>query len=252
MADKDDKEEIDVSKPKEPPKPVHIGGESLADRILPHIKKIIVSIIVIAVILSVFFGIRAWKQSKQADETEKVAKVMQVAQRKVAPPPMPGAPPDPGADTFVDNKTRAAAILDEAAKRGATLPAGVKGGLHLDKGDLDGAIREYRAGSTKQDFEGVLAREGLGIALETKAMAEKDAAVRQKGLEEALAAFVAMQPKQDGPRRAYALYHQGRIQQVMGKATEAKALFEQAKTAGASSSELAQLIEKRLASLGAS
>jgi len=243
-----DDKDMDVSKPKEPPKPVHIGGESLADRILPHLKKIVISVVVIAVVLSVFFGIRAWRQSKQADQTEKLAKVMQLAQRKVA---TPGAPDDPK-DAFADTKARAAAILDEAAKQGADLGAALKGGLLLDKGDVDGAIAEYRRGIGNDGFDGVLAREGLGIALETKAMAEKDAAARQKLLEEALATFTTMQPKQDGPRRAYALYHQGRIQQVLGKSTEAKALFEQAKTAGASSSELAQLIEKRLASLGAS
>ena len=246
-----DEADLDVSKPQEPPKAVHVGGESLADRILPHLKKIIVSVIVIAVVLSIFFGIRAWKQSKQADATEKVAKVMQLAQRKIAAPPMPGGPP-PDPDSFPDAKTRAAAILDEAAKQGADLEPAVKGGLMLDKGDIDGAIREYKVGIAKDGIEGVLAREGLGIALEAKAMAEKDPAARQKLLEEALAAFAAMQPKPDGARHAYALYHQGRLQQVLGKSAEAKALFEQAKTAGASSSELAQLIEKRLASLGAS
>jgi len=204
---------------------------------------------VIAVILTIFFGIRAWRQSKQAGETEKVAKVMQLAQRKVA---TPGAPDDPNNPAFADTKARAAAILDEAAKQGADLGAALRGGLLLDKGDVDGAIAEYRRGIGNDGFDGVLAREGLGIALETKAMAEKDAAARQKLLEEALATFTTMQPKQDGPRRAYALYHQGRIQQILNKTAEAKALFEQAKTAGASSSELAQLIEKRLASLGAS
>ena len=90
--------------------------------------------------------------------------------------------------------------------------------------------------------------------IETKALAQTDATAKQKLLEEALAAFAAMQPKQDGPRRAYALYHQGRLLSpgLLGRPAEAKAMFEQAKTAGASSSELAQLIEKRLASLGAS
>jgi hypothetical protein len=235
-----DKEDIDVSKPKEAPKPVYIGGESLADRIVPHIKKIVISIILIAVILSVFFGIRAWRQGKQSDETEKVAKVLSLAQRKIAPPPMPGQPPQ--TDTFADAKARAAALLDEAAKQGADLDPAVKGGLLLDQGKVDEAIAEYRRGAGAEGFQGVLTREGLGIALETKAMAEKDAAARQKLLEEALAAFVAMQPKQDGPRRAYALYHQGRMQQILGKTAEATALFEHAKTAGASSSELAQLI----------
>lgn len=241
----------DVSKPRVAPTPVHIGGESLADRILPHIKKIIISVIVIAVILSVFFGIRAWKQSKQSEQTEKVSKVLSLAQKKVAPPGT-GSAPAASTDTFPDAKTRAAAVLDEAAKRGAELDPAVKGGLMMDKGDYAGAITEYKRGIAAEGISGVLAREGLGIAIESKAMAEKDAGARQQGLEEALAAFVAMQPKQDGPRRAYALYHQGRMQQILGKTAEAKTLFEQAKTSGASSSELAQLIEKRLASLGAS
>lgn len=246
-------EEIDVSKPKEPPKAVHIGGESLADRILPHLKKIIVSIIVVAVILSVVFGIRAWKQSKQADATAKLAKVMQLAQRRVVTPGMP-TPPDDKEPTFADAKARAAALLAEAAKQNAEIPPAVKGGLLLDQGKTDEAIAEYRRGIDKAGIDGVLAREGLGIALENKALAQKDAAARQKGLEEALAAFTAMQPKADGPRRAYALYHQGRMltPELLNKPAEAKALFEQAKAAGASSTELAQLIEKRLAGLGAS
>lgn len=240
-------EEIDVSKPKEPPKAVHIGGESLADRILPHLKKIIVSIIVIAVILSVFFGIRAWKQSKQADETEKVAKVMQLAQRRVAPAGMPALPNDKE-PTFADVKARAAALLDEAAKQGADLAPAVKGGLYLDQGKVDEAITEYKRGIGKDDIEGVLAREGLGIALETKAGAEKDPAARQKLLEEALAAFTAMQPDAAGVRHVYALYHQGRLQLTLGKRDEAKALFEKAKELG-QSTDLAELIERRLAAI---
>ena len=242
-------DEEDVPKPKEPPKAVHIGGESVADRILPHIKKIIISIIVIAVILSGVFGYRAYKQSKQSDATEKVAKVLSLGQRKVK---APGAPDDKNNPAFADTKARALALLDEAAKQGATLPHSYKGGLHLDAGQVDQAIAEYKAGSSADGIEGVLAREGYGIALETKALAEKDAKQRQALLEQALAAFVTMQPKQDGPRRAYALYHQGRIQQTLGKPAEAKALYEQAKAAGASSNELAQLVEKRLAALGAS
>lgn len=245
-----DEEEIDVSKPKEPPKAQQIGGESLADRILPHIKKIIISVIVIAVVLSVVFGIRAWRQGKESDATEKVAAVLQLAQRKVAP--SAGSAVDPKNDTFPDTKARAVAVLDEIAKQGTDdLGAAYRGGLLLDAGKLDEAIAEYRKGTAGDGIEAVFAREGLGIALETKAMAEKDQAARQKGLEDALAAFVAMQPAKDGPRRAYALYHQGRMQQILGKVDDAKASFEQAKTAGGES-ELSSLIEKRLAALGAS
>jgi len=119
-------------------------------------------------------------------------------------------------------------------------------------GHVDEAITEYRKGVAGKTVDGLLCREGLGLALEAKAAADKDPAVRQKGLEEALAAFVAMQPDDAGPRRVYALYHQARIQQLLGKRADAKALFEKAKLANKDADhEIADLIEKRLAALGA-
>ncbi|MDQ3367180.1 MAG: tetratricopeptide repeat protein [Myxococcota bacterium] len=240
----------DVSKPAEPPKPVHIGGESIADRILPHLKKIVIGVIVLAVILSIFFGFRSYQQSKQAAETEKLAKVLSLAQRPVA---APGAPEDKNTPTFADPKARATALLDELAKQGtSSLGAAFRGGLLLDAGKVDDAIAEYRKGTTAAGIEGLAAREGLGIALETKAVAEQDPAAKQKLLEEALAAFVAMQPDDAGPRRGYALYHQARLHEVMGKPSEAKALYERAQEKAAASAELSALVEKRLAGLGAS
>lgn len=247
--------DVDVSSPKEPPKPVRIGGESLADRILPHIKKIVVGVIVLAVVLSAFFGYRAYKQSQQEEETTKLAAVLELANRPIAPAtglPDPAAPADPDVPTFKDPKERANTVLDEMAKQGtdAAGPA-YRAGLLLDAGKVDEAIAEYRTGTDKAGLEGVLSREGLGIALEAKAAAEKDVAARQKLLEEALAAFTSMQPDAAGPRHGYALYHQGRVLQTLGKPAEAKARFEQAKEADASP-ELAALVEQRLASLGAS
>ena len=59
----------------------------------------------------------------------------------------------------------------------------------------------------------------------------KDDGARQKGYAEALAAFATMQPDENGPRAAFALYHQGRMQVLLGKRAEAKALFEKARTA---------------------
>jgi predicted negative regulator of RcsB-dependent stress response len=247
--------ETDVSKPAEPPKPVHIGGDTIADRLLPHLKKIVIGVIVIAVVLSIFFGFRVWKQSKQAEQTEKVAKVLAIAQRPVAPAattppptPVPGAP-----ETFADPKARATALLDEMAKQNTDAAGSAyRGGLLLDAGKIDDAIAEYRKGIKDEGILGVAAREGLGIALETKAMADKDPAARQKLLEDALAAFAAMQPDDAGARRGYALYHQARLQQVLGKPAEAKTLYEQAKAKAEGSAELAALVDQRLASLGAS
>lgn len=237
--------------PHEPPKPVHIGGESFLDRILPHIKKIIVGIIVIAVVLSAVFAVRWFRDRKQITATEKLDRVLAVAQE-----PIRGKDdkPDPKKPTFASTKERAAAVLDAIAKEG-TEAAGhaFRGGLLLDAGKTDDAIAEYKKGVADRTIEGVLCREGLGLALEAKAGAEKDPAARQKGLEEALAAFSSMQPDEAGPRRSYALYHQARLQLLLGKRADARALFEKAKAANKDADrEIADLIEKRLAALGAS
>ena len=234
----------------EPPKPVHIGGESFLDRLLPHLKKIIVAIIVLAVVLSVIFAVRWFRERKQISATEELDHILEIAQQ-----PIRGKDekPDPKRPSFASAKERAAAVLDEIAKHGNEVASfAFHGKMLLEAGRTDEAIAEYRKGIADKSIEGVFCREGLGIALETKASAEKDAAARQKGLEEALDAFVAMQPDEAGPRRAYALYHQARIQLLLGKRAEAKALFEKAKTANKDADrDLAELIEKRLAALGA-
>jgi hypothetical protein len=237
--------------PAEPPRAVHVGGESFLDRILPHIKKIIVGIIVIAVILSAVFAVRWFRDRKQIMATEKLDRVLAVADE-----PIRGKDdkPDPKKPSFGSAKERAAAVLDALAKEG-TEAAGhaFRGGLLLDAGKTDDAIAEYRKGVADRTIEGVLCREGLGLALEAKAAAEKDPAARQKGLEEALAAFSSMQPDEAGPRRSYALYHQARLQLLLGKRADARSLFEKAKAANKDADrEIADLIEKRLAALGAS
>lgn len=242
--------EKDVSKAAEPPKPVHIGGESFVDRVLPHLKKIFVGVIVLAVVASAISAVRWFRERKQITATEKLDRVLEVAQQ-----PIRGKDdkPDPSKPSFASAKERAAAVLDAIAKQGtAAAGAAFRGGQLLEAGKLDEAVTEYKKGVATKGIEGVLCREGLGIALEAKATAEKDPAARQKGLEEALAAFAAMQPDEAGPRRAYALYHQARIQQLLGKRPDAKALFEKAKQANKDADrEIADLIEKRLAALGA-
>jgi predicted RNA polymerase sigma factor len=91
----------------------------------------------------------------------------------------------------------------------------------------------------------------LGLAQEQKAEDPKnDAATRQKGLEEALATFQSMQPDEKGLRRDFSLYHQGRIQVLLGKSADAKASFDKAKDLAKNNPELAELVDQRLASLG--
>ncbi len=254
-ADDKDDDKDDPAKPGFQPKAVNVGGESLADRILPHVKKILVMFIMVAVVVSVVLIIRWRKNVKQEVATAKLGAVLDTARKDVNPEAKPE-----DKDVFKSAKDRANAVLDAMAKSGTTGTASYHGGVLLDAGKYDEAITTFRAGENKTDLEGVLCREGLGLALEAKATAEKDATARQKGLEEALAAFTAMQPDEAGPRRAHALYHMGRIQQTLGKTAEAKASFEKAKplaaTAEAPSPEpsinhyqLSQLIERRLSTM---
>lgn len=248
--DDKDKEEAGFS-----PKAVNIGGESLADRILPHIKKILVMFVMVAVVISVILVIRWRKHVNQERATAKIGEVLDTARKPVDPEAKPE-----DTDVFKSVKDRANAVLDAMAKTGATPAASYHGGILLDAGKIDEAIAVFKQGENKPDLEGVLCREGLGLALEAKAAAEKDAAARQKGLEEALAAFTAMQPDEAGPRRAHALYHMGRIQQTLGKTAEAKASFEKAKPLALEAEpaspepqinhyQLSQLIDRRLSTM---
>lgn len=237
--------------PAEPPKPVHIGGESLLDRILPHAKTLAIITGAGVVILLVLVAIAEIRETGREGETEKVDRVLVVTQRPIR---SKDEKPDPKQLSFADPKERAGAVLDALAKQDAEAagPA-FRAGMLLDAGKLDEAIALYRTGTWGKTIEAVLCREGLGLALEAKAAAEKDSAARQKGFEEALAAFVAMQPDEAGLRRAYALYHQGRLQLLLGKRDEARTLFEKAKTINNNvDAEINELIEKRLSSLGAS
>lgn len=245
MADKE------AQKPAEPPKPVHIGGESFVDRILPHMKQIIVGIILIAAVLSVVFAVRWFQNRKDITATEKLDRILDVASRPIR---AKDQKLDPAKPTFADAKERSAAVLDAMTKEGTELAGhAFRAGQLLDAGKVDEAITEYKRGTADKTIEGVLCREGLGLALEAKATAEKDATARQKGYEEALAAFAAVQPAETGPRKALSYYHQGRMQQLLGKKDEAKALFEKARVANKTNdAEITKLLDKRLAAMGAS
>jgi predicted negative regulator of RcsB-dependent stress response len=254
VADKDNKKaskDAPSATPRFDPKPVQVGGESLIERLTPHVKKIAIVLVGIAVILTIVFTVRYFKQRDRQKMTAKFAHVMEVAEREVK---QPGAPDDPKAKEpkFENPKERALAVLAEIEKQGTNLagPA-FRASLMVQAGKLDEAIAEYKKGTSSKGIDGVLAREGLGIALEEKALAEKDATARQAGLDEALKTFQSMQPDAQGPRAAYAVYHQGRILAHMQKWTEARAAFEKAKTLGADG-ELPTMIDERLASLGGS
>lgn len=231
------------------PKSVHIGGESFLDRILPHIKKIAVAIGVVAVILSVVFAIRYFKQKGQASDTDHFAKVLDVSER-----PLRGSDdkPDDKHPTFATTKERATTVLDTMVKQDVAGPSGAyRAGILFDAGKFDDALAEYKKCSTAVGVDGVVCREGVGLATEAKASASTDNAAKQKGLEEALAAFKAEQPDDAGPRAGYAHYHQGRMLYLLNRKDDAKKEFEKARELGKDALDLPELVRKRLAALGA-
>jgi hypothetical protein len=254
VADKDEKNKPATSAtPGFNPKPVQLGGESIVDRLLPHMKKIVIAILVVAAVLTVIFTVRHFKERGRQKETAKLAKVLELGQREVrAPSPTPDPTPSPD-PTFGSHKERALAVLSAMEKEGAKGSGVMRAALLVQAGQLDDAITEYKKHSKGKSLDAVLAREGQGIALEMKAEQAKDAASRQKGLEEALAAFKEMQQDEKGPRYAYALYHQGRLlgPMLLNRPAEAKAMLEKAKQASAEDEKLSAMIEERLASLGA-
>jgi tetratricopeptide (TPR) repeat protein len=242
----------DAGTPRFDPKPVTVGGESLVDRLYPHRKKIGIFIASAAAIWAIVAVIVHFRYAKDEKATAKLAKVLDLGQLPVREPAGSAAGSAAEPNTFADAKDRANKLLDALAKQGTDAAGPVyRASLLVQAGKLDDAIAEYKRGQGQTGIDGVLAREGLGLAQEQKAEDPKnDAATRQKGLEGALATFQFMQPDEHGPRRDFALYHQGRILMLLGKPADAKAAFDKAKELAKGDQELTELVDERLASLG--
>ncbi len=230
-------------------KPVQIGGESFADRLLPHIKKIVIAVAVAAAVVIVIMFVMWLRERGRTAETDQFAQIAEVAARPVR---AEGQEPEKNVVSFASGKERAAAVLDAIAKHSSSVTTDAyRGAMEYGAEQYDKAIASFRKGSAAAGIDGVLAREGLALALEAKASAEKDAGAKQKGLEEALAAARAIQPDANGPRRVYSLYHEARLLVLLGKTAEARALFEKVRTMS-DDNNLKSLAEARLAGLEAS
>jgi predicted negative regulator of RcsB-dependent stress response len=235
------------------PTPVHIGGESLLDRLVPHIKKILVVTLAAVAVIAVVVTWRWWKQRGEGKTTAALVSALAVqaeevegASFAVTTEPSTAAP----ASKHATHAARATALLQKLEASGGAEAAGALYHAHrlADAGKLDAAEAEFKKHVGRAGLEGTLAREGLGYVLEAKAQAGKDASEKQRGFEKALEAFRTMQPSDTGERRDYALYHEGRILTLLGKTAEAVAAFEKALQV-VPESELKGLIEARIAAL---
>jgi hypothetical protein len=212
--------------------------ERLGEQLSPHKFKIFALVGALAVVL-IGVSIYGWlDRRRESAATAEFQTVMETRNARISTgdePPIPGE--DPEAKVFKTAQERATATLaalekiekeygsSDVAKQARL----VKAGVLFDLGRYDDAATAYR-GVAQSPPPGALkfvAREGLGLAIEAKALAEKDAAARLSGLEAALVEFKALQPDDKGFYRDVALWHQGRVLQLLGKKPEAVALYKE-------------------------
>ncbi|MEZ4402070.1 MAG: hypothetical protein R3B06_18735 [Kofleriaceae bacterium] len=247
MATKD----ADTSTPGLHVTPVNIGGDSLVDRLVPQLPKIAAVVGVIIVLVAVVFGYRWYKHSQEAKSTTRLAQAVELGERMVLTTPPPAG--EPVADEFFASyQERALASAAAFAKVGDARGAArlYEANQLMVAGKVDDAIAIFRRASTGTGDDGVLAREGLALALETKAGLTTDPAAANQLREEALATIRTAQPDDRGLRRDYALYHEARLLETLQRPTEAIAPLQKALQVAPTTS-LRQDIENRLAVLGA-
>jgi len=221
--------------------PVVIGGDSLLDRLRPHVKKIAVGAAALAVVLTVYFTWAWFRERSAVASTAKLSDGLASLRHPVVPPPPEpkepkdskepqDEPPASQEPSFASYKEQAEATLAGLSSAGGATDSArlLEARLLLTAGKLDDAEAAYRRLSSGRSLDAVLAREGLGYVAEARAATAKDENERQRLLEATLTAFRAVQPDDKGLRRDYALYHEARILALLGKRAEARAALEKA------------------------
>ncbi len=228
--------------------PVHIGGDSIVDRLLPHVKKIAAAAGALVVVIAAVFTWRWYQHSKEEKATTALVKGLELGDRAVVAEPKP-EDTEPSYKTYGERAEATVAALAKAGQaRGAA--SLYEANQLLVAGKLDAALAAFRKLGAGDGADAVLAREGVGVVLETQAAAATDPAAKQALLEQALTAFRAVQPDDKGLRRDYALFHEARVLGAMGKAAEAAAPLTRALEL-VPDTALKQDIENQLAMLGA-
>jgi hypothetical protein len=228
----------------------------------PHMFKVAALAAGLAAVL-IALAIYGWyDRRREAGASARFQDALKTEQARVVSaddPPMPTMPGAPAEPTFKSAQARSEAMLatlsslekDYGGADVAKHTRLVKAGVLYDLGRYDEAIAEYKkflASSASGDLLRYVAREGLGYALEAKALAEKDAAARTAGLDAALAEYKQLQPDVKGVYGDYALYHQGRVLALKGDKAAAIALFKQI-VDGMPGSQVASQARDRLAQL---
>jgi hypothetical protein len=216
----------------------------IIEAVRPHAKAIaIVSIGVVLIVagLSIWTGLERRKAGNATKAFTDVVAKLNAPVEEAGPQLDLSDPSNPQlAAKKADYKTfadRDQAALDEVSKlegaykgKVATDARIVQAGLLYDAGKYDEAIAAYKDFLTASPPPelGARAREGIGYALEAKALAQTDAAARNAGLDEAQRAFAQIEADEKGPFMGLALYHRARIAQLKGDKAGAVSLYKQA------------------------
>jgi len=244
------------------------GVTKIAEKLRPYAWRIAVLIVVVTIGIVSFTTYRWWKERKAKKATAMFVEAVEISRRAIEPPgaepaePPGDEPQEPEEDKPVTYES--AAARDEAelkeleSLRKKYAGTGVVSEARLleasklaEVGRYDEALSLYKAYAAGEGSAllRAVAREGIGYALEAKALATDDATAREKGLREALTAFRNVQPKEDGPRRDYALYHEGRILATLDERDQAISAFQKV-LAIEPPSPLTDEVNARLAALG--
>ena len=229
--------------PVEPTEVVLDFWERLAKALQPHRKPILI-LVGGAALLLLGLSIYSWMDRRREEgATGGFQEAVRTEKGKVQAAATPDLPPelqmmgeDPTLPKFKTAEERSTATLSaldklekdygstDVAKRARLMKAGVL----YDLGRYDDAANGYKAAMDTAD--GALkyvAREGLALSIEAKALAEKDAAARNAGLDKALAEYKQLQPDEKGYYHDVAVYHQARVLALKGDKKGAQALFQQ-------------------------
>lgn len=242
-------------------------GFELLERLRPYAMRIVVMLTIVVVGFIGFIAYQWWQDQKELKATALYFQAADLARRQVVPKDensgddddddsadQPEKPP-----TFDSIDEQADAELTAIKKLDADQPgtaAAHQGDLiearaMLDTGKYDRAESLYRKyiKHAPNDTLKTVAREGVGYALEAKALAEKDPAAREAGLKAALEAFKQMQPAEKGARANYALYHEARLSAMLGDNAHAAELYQKILD-GEPNGDIEALATQRLAMLG--
>ena len=187
----------------------------VATTLSPHRKKLVV---LLSLVLLVAVGVATWDWYQKKQTRKLTAEVDGVIELLHAP--IAGDEGTAAEGTFPTEEARDSAVLAAFGKlAGGSSSPSLRAAKLLEAeslmniGKYDEAIASYRAFLQAKVPEAlrVSAREGIGYALEAKALGLEDAKARSVGLEEALVAFGQMQPDVAGAGHKRALYHEGRI-----------------------------------------